>query len=78
MIGGRAEGTAEAVQDRLNGLLVDGGDATAIAAALNELLSDAALYAQLQSGALAIASTSDWASRVASFRELCTRVAPHR
>jgi len=76
VIGGRAGGTPEAVRDGVNGLLVDGNDATAIAAALERALSDPALKTRLIAGATAVAKDWDWESRALAFGELCDAVAP--
>ncbi|WP_372620697.1 glycosyltransferase family 4 protein [Falsiroseomonas sp.] len=73
VIGGRAGGTAEAVQDGRNGLLVEGEDVPAIAAAALRLLDDAALAARLAAGGLEAAREASWAVRAAAFLALCRR-----
>jgi phosphatidylinositol alpha-1,6-mannosyltransferase len=75
VIGGRAGGTAEVVRDRVNGVLVDGDDASAIAAAILELLSDPLLYDALKCGAVAAAQAADWQGRTGAFLDLCRRLA---
>lgn len=71
VIGGRAGGTAEVVTDEVNGLLVDGNDPAAIAAACLRLLADPALAARLRTGALTAAAASGWAGRAGCFLALC-------
>ncbi|WP_137180310.1 glycosyltransferase family 4 protein [Roseomonas sp. AR75] len=71
VIGGRAGGTAEAVTDGVNGLLVEGADPAAIAAAALRLLDDPALAARLSAGGLAAARAAGWAARTAQFLALC-------
>ena len=71
VIAGRAGGSPEAVRDGETGLLVDGEDAGAIAAALVRVLTDRALAARLAAGALAVSSGRDWESRTEAFLALC-------
>ncbi|WP_158287665.1 glycosyltransferase family 4 protein [Falsiroseomonas bella] len=71
VIGGRAGGTAEAVTDGRNGLLVDGEDSGAIAAAALRLLDDPAFAARLAAGGLEAARAAGWAARTAQFLALC-------
>ncbi|MDW8444481.1 MAG: glycosyltransferase family 4 protein [Acetobacteraceae bacterium] len=71
VVAGRAGGSPEAVADGESGLLVDGEDPAAIAAALIRLLVDPALAARLSAGALAVSSGRDWRSRTAAFLSLC-------
>ena len=75
VIGGLAGGTAEAIQDGVNGLLVDGNDAAAIAAALDRVLSDKGFKERLIAGATGIAKQWDWDSRALAFGELCDALA---
>jgi len=60
VIGGRAGGAVDAIVDGETGLLVDGTDGHAIAAAIRRLLSDGAYYDRLAGGALAHARAHDW------------------
>ena len=60
VIGGRAGGAVDAIVDGETGLLVDGTDCHAIAAAIRRLLSDGAYYDRLAGGALAHAKAHDW------------------
>jgi phosphatidylinositol alpha-1,6-mannosyltransferase len=71
VIGGRAGGTAEAVQDGRNGLLVEGDDIPAIAAAVLRLLEDPALADQLAAGGLAAADEAGWGARAETFFAFC-------
>ncbi len=71
VIAGRAGGAPEAVRDGETGLLVDGEDAGAIAAALVRVLTDRALAARLAAGALAVSSGRDWRQRTEAFLALC-------
>jgi phosphatidylinositol alpha-1,6-mannosyltransferase len=74
VIGGRAGGTPDVVEDGCNGLLVDGEDPAAIAAAVLRVLRDGELAARLTAGALAKARTLGWKARALAFLELCRRV----
>jgi len=71
VLGGRAGGTAEAVEDGVNGLLVEGGDAGEVAGALARLLGDPALAARLARGGLAAAARNGWEGRARDFLALC-------
>jgi phosphatidylinositol alpha-1,6-mannosyltransferase len=71
VIGGQAGGTAELVEDGVNGLLVDGESVPAIAAALLRLLEDRGLAARLAAGGLARARAAGWEARAARFLSLC-------
>jgi phosphatidylinositol alpha-1,6-mannosyltransferase len=78
VVGGRAGGTAEAVTEGVNGLLVDGEDPAAIAAAVLCLLDDPALAARLAAGGLAAAGAAGWPARTRSFLDLCAGVTAPR
>ncbi|WP_052389835.1 glycosyltransferase family 4 protein [Belnapia moabensis] len=71
VIGGRAGGTPEVVIDGVNGLLVEGEDSAAIAAAVLRVLQDAVLAARLSAGGLEAARVAGWTSRTAAFLRLC-------
>jgi len=73
VIGGRAGGTPEAVEHGRNGLLVDGDDPVAIAAAVLRILDDPVLADQLAAGGLTMARAAGWQARAARFLELCRR-----
>ncbi|HSK41404.1 MAG TPA: glycosyltransferase family 4 protein [Arenibaculum sp.] len=74
VVAGRAGGVAEVVLDGINGLAVDGGDAHAVAAAVDRLLSDRDLYDRLTRNALQLAAQADWRSRADRFRRLSRRL----
>ncbi|MFL1463413.1 glycosyltransferase family 4 protein [Roseococcus sp. DSY-14] len=71
VLGGRAGGTPEAIADGATGLLVEGDDAPAIAAALCRLLDDPALAARLGAAGLESARRQGWQARAAAFLALC-------
>ena len=77
MIGARAGGIPDIVEDGVNGLLVPPDEPNALADALVEALSDRALQERLAEGARASAST--WSKTPAQYaaqvRELVGRVA---
>jgi len=73
VLGGRAGGTMEAVEEGRNGLLVEGADTQAVAAGVIRLLSDAPLAARLAQGARAVAAERGWGSRAAALLALCRR-----
>lgn len=75
VVGGRAGGVVEAVQDGINGLLVDGNDVGSIVSAISRLLDDRSLYESLREGGLHIAHQSSWRSRTQQFQSLCLRLA---
>lgn len=67
VIGGRAGGATDAIVDDETGLLVDGSDVGAIAAALRRLLGDAAFRDRLAAGGLAHARRHSWDRSAARF-----------
>jgi phosphatidylinositol alpha-1,6-mannosyltransferase len=71
VIAGSAGGSADAVQDGDNGLMIDGQDLAAIDAAVRRLLDDAALRDRLRKGGLYAASQSDWGNRARRFLDAC-------
>ncbi len=73
VIAGQDGGSTDAVQDGVNGLVVDGRSVDAIAAAMTRLHTDAALRATLQTGGLAAAAAAGWAEKTALFLSLCER-----
>jgi phosphatidylinositol alpha-1,6-mannosyltransferase len=75
VIGGRAGGVVEAVLDGQTGLLVDGTNATDIAAAVVRLLGDNALRECLQENGLQHARANTWTARALHFNELCQNLA---
>ncbi len=60
VVGGRAGGTVDAIRDGETGVLVDGYDVPAIAAAIDRLLTDEALYAACAREAVAHARAFSW------------------
>ena len=74
VIGGRAGGAVEAIQDGVSGLLVDGWSVAEIADAITRVLGDSTLYRKLQDGGLGLAGASGWDSRARQFRALCRRL----
>lgn len=74
VIGGRAGGAVEAVRDGVSGLLVDGEKSDEIAGAVIRILTDEALRAGLEAGALLHAQANSWTSRVLIFQELCKKL----
>lgn len=74
VIGGRAGGVVEAVQDNVSGLLVDGGDIAEIAAALARILDDEALAARLGAGGLQLARANNTAAVADLFLQTCSAV----
>jgi len=71
VIAGRDGGSADAVKDGENGLVVDGNSVPAIEAAMRSLLTDPALSARLSRQGLAAAQAADWSSRAKAFLSVC-------
>lgn len=69
VIGGRAGGAVDAIVDGETGLLVDGDDPEAVAAAIRKLLGDGALRERLAAGGLAHARRHGWSSSADAFLE---------
>jgi phosphatidylinositol alpha-1,6-mannosyltransferase len=76
VIAGRDGGSRDAVQDGVNGLIVDGGSIDDIAAAMLALREDDALREGLRSRALQIAGAADWRGKAEAFLQLCTGAEP--
>ncbi len=74
VVGGRAGGVVEAVQDGHNGLLVNGDNVDSIVEAVCKLLEDEALYQRLRRGGMEIAERSGWQLRTQQFQALCARL----
>ena len=70
-IAGCDGGSTEAVQDGVNGLVVDGRSVSAIAQAMLSLREDPELYTALHQRALARAEDSDWTVKTEMFLGLC-------
>lgn len=71
VVGGYAGGTPEAVHHGCNGLLVDGRDPAAIAAAICRILGDPALATRLSEAGLKAAGAASWQERTTAFLALC-------
>jgi phosphatidylinositol alpha-1,6-mannosyltransferase len=71
VIGGKAGGTAEVVADGVNGLVVDGEDVEAIAAAIAVLLGDEDRRQEMGGQGLAMAQNWGWEARVRKFLAAC-------
>nr|WP_294526650.1 glycosyltransferase [uncultured Rhodopila sp.] len=78
VIAGRAGGSVDAVTDHVNGLVVDGNDIAAIAAAVTAVFDDEALRGQLRAGGIEVASASGWDRRVEQFLRFCDGFVPWR
>lgn len=74
VVGGRAGGAVEAVQDGVSGLLVNGERVDEIADAILRVLGDDAFRARLEAGALAHAQAHSWEHSVQIFQNLCERL----
>ena len=71
VIAGRDGGSTDAVQHGVNGLVVDGSDVAAIAAAMLRLREDAPLREKLSREGLRVAARADWAEKTRAFLGLC-------
>src|ERR1700709_2260705 len=74
VIAGRAGGSVDAVTDQLNGLVVDGDDTAAIAAAITRMFEDDALRDRLSADGAERAQASGWERRVKQFLRFCDRL----
>ena len=74
VIGGRAGGVVEAVQDNESGLLVDGNNVDDIAAAIARILDDQALAERLSVNGLKLALDNNTAAVARQFLKTCERV----
>jgi phosphatidylinositol alpha-1,6-mannosyltransferase len=74
VIAGRAGGSIDAVSDHVNGLVVDGDDTPAIAAAIIQMFEDDALRERLRIGGAEVALASGWDRRVEQFLRFCDRL----
>lgn len=75
VIAGRDGGSRDAVQDGVNGLVVDGHSVPAIAAAMLALAGDAGLRDRLVRQGLKVAAAADWHGRAAAFLAACGQTA---
>ena len=71
VIAGRDGGSRDAVQNGVNGLVVDGHSIEEIRRAMLTMIEDEALQRTLREGAAVKASGADWRSRAADFLDLC-------
>ena len=78
VIAGRAGGSVDAVTDQVNGLVVDGDDTAAIAAAIIRMFEDDGLRASLCAGGAEVARMSGWDRRVEQFLRFCDRLTERR
>jgi glycosyltransferase involved in cell wall biosynthesis len=74
VIGSRAGGTPDIVEDGVNGLLVPAGDAAALAAAIDRILDDDDLASRL--GAAAAESAARWIATPAEYAERMAELVP--
>lgn len=71
VVGGFAGGTPEAIEDGCTGLLVDGGNAAAVGAAVARLLEHPPLATRLGAAARQAALAWGWEARAVDFLALC-------
>jgi phosphatidylinositol alpha-1,6-mannosyltransferase len=71
VIAGRDGGSTDAVQDGVNGLVVDGNSVQEIADAMQRLRDDAPLRAQLRRNGLACAAEAGWERKTEIFLSFC-------
>lgn len=75
VIAGNAGGVRDEITQDENGLLVDGDDQAAIAAAIGRVLREPGLAARLTEAGLRTARAAAWPVRARAFMELCERLA---
>ncbi|WP_369412657.1 glycosyltransferase family 4 protein [Neoroseomonas alba] len=78
VIAGQDGGSPEAVQDGVNGLVVDGHSVAAVAAAMRRLREDAVLRDRLRTGGAKVAAAADWRLKARTFLDLCRKPERHR
>ena len=71
VIAGKDGGSTEAVEDRFNGLVVDGRSVSEIADAMLALRSDPELRSTLRANGLVRAAQSDWSTKAELFEQAC-------
>jgi phosphatidylinositol alpha-1,6-mannosyltransferase len=71
VIGGKAGGTAEVIQDGENGFVIDGCDVRAIEAAICRLLNSEGLRGAMGQKGVEMAQSWDWRERVRLFLQTC-------
>jgi phosphatidylinositol alpha-1,6-mannosyltransferase len=72
VIGGKAGGVPDAIQDGKTGFLVDGTSVDAIADACIKLLDDRELRDRFAANGLEHARQNDWSGKTQEFLDLCT------
>jgi phosphatidylinositol alpha-1,6-mannosyltransferase len=73
VVGGTAGGIPDAVRDGETGLLADGEDPSAVAAAVRRILDDGSLHARLAAGGrAAVLSYYNWARVTRDMRGIAT------
>lgn len=72
VVAGRDGGSTDAVQDGVNGLLVDGRSVAQIAEAMRKLRDDPELRARLRRGGLALTAEAGWEDKTEAFLRFCT------
>jgi phosphatidylinositol alpha-1,6-mannosyltransferase len=70
VIAGRDGGSCDAVQDGVNGLVVDGHAVAAIEAAMRRLIADAGLREVLARNGQQVAAKADWRGKAMAFGEV--------
>lgn len=75
VIGGRAGGVVEAVEDGVTGILVDGTDVKGIAQAISRLLDDPELARQMGEAGMKKVAHADWGVKSEEYRALINRLA---
>jgi phosphatidylinositol alpha-1,6-mannosyltransferase len=75
-IAGRDGGSTDAVRDGVNGLVVNGHDIDAIAAAMLAMREQQDLYERLRQGALSVAAAAQWQNKSEAFLKLCLEDQP--
>jgi phosphatidylinositol alpha-1,6-mannosyltransferase len=73
VVAGRDGGSTDAVQDGLNGLVVNGHSVPAIAAAMRALTEDEALYQRLREGGLLVSERAGWDEKARAFLRVILR-----
>jgi phosphatidylinositol alpha-1,6-mannosyltransferase len=71
VIAGCDGGSRDAVQDGVNGVVVNGASVPAIADAMRDLLENPGLYARLQLGAAEVSRKADWQEKALAFTTTC-------
>ncbi len=71
VIAGRDGGSTDAVQDGVNGLVVDGKSVADIAGAMRRLRDDVPLRERLRQGGLELAGRADWTQKTETFLHFC-------